>query len=81
MEAGFRSGSLNTAGHAQGLGRKLGAMPGPITSAASAGCHRLIREFGAALITSADDVLELVNQPRSRVQTPVNADQFFGSGS
>lgn len=64
VEAGFRSGSLNAAGHAHGIGRKLGAVPGPVTSAASAGTHRLIREMGATLITSADDVRELVGSSR-----------------
>lgn len=64
VEAGFRSGSLNEAGHALALGRKLGAVPGPVTSAASAGTHRLIREYGATLITSADDVRELVGTSR-----------------
>lgn len=64
VEAGFRSGSLNEAGHAHALGRKLGAVPGPITSAASAGTHRLIREMGATLITSADDIRELVGFTR-----------------
>jgi DNA processing protein len=60
VEAGWRSGSLNTAGHAAALGRPLGAVPGPITSAASAGCHRLLREYDARCVTSADDVLELL---------------------
>lgn len=60
-EAGWRSGSLNTAGHAAALGRSLGAVPGPLTSAASSGCHRLIREYNAALITSARDVLTLLD--------------------
>ncbi len=59
-EAGIRSGSLNTAGHAAQLGRALGAVPGPITSAASAGCHRLIREYFASLVTSPSDACELV---------------------
>jgi DNA processing protein len=35
-------------------------MPGPVTSAASAGCHRLIREFAATLVTSAAEMAELV---------------------
>ena len=61
-EAGWRSGALNTAGHASALGMPLGAIPGPITSAASAGCHRLIRDFDAVCITSADDALELIPQ-------------------
>lgn len=60
VEAGWRSGSLNTAGHAAALSRSLGAVPGPVTSAASAGSHRLLREFGASCITSAADVRELL---------------------
>lgn len=58
-EAGIRSGSMNTAGHAAAIGRPLGAVPGPVTSATSAGCHRLIRDFGATLVTNAEEVLEL----------------------
>ncbi|QHC70475.1 DNA-processing protein DprA [Rathayibacter sp. VKM Ac-2801] len=60
VEAGARSGSLNTAGHAAALGRPLGAVPGPVTSASSAGCHRLLREYAATCVTSPPDVLELV---------------------
>lgn len=60
LEAGWRSGSLNTAGHAAALGRSLGAVPGPVTSVASSGCHRLIREFGASCVTSAAEMAELV---------------------
>ncbi|NYE18109.1 DNA protecting protein DprA [Microbacterium immunditiarum] len=56
VEAGWRSGALNTATHAIALDRFLGAVPGPITSAASAGCHRVIRELDAHLVTSADDI-------------------------
>lgn len=59
VEAGWRSGTLNTAGHASSLGRPLGAVPGPVTSAASAGCHRLLREFDAVCVTNAQDVREL----------------------
>lgn len=59
LEAGYRSGALSTAGHAEALGRPLGAVPGPVTSAASAGCHRLIRDFGAICVTNADEMAEL----------------------
>ncbi|WP_243225411.1 DNA-processing protein DprA [Microbacterium sp. CIAB417] len=59
VEAGWRSGSLNTAGHAASLGRPIGAVPGPITSAASAGCHRLLREYDAICVTTAAEVREL----------------------
>ncbi|APF33377.1 DNA-processing protein DprA [Microbacterium paludicola] len=60
VEAGWRSGSLNTAGHAAALGRALGAVPGPVTSAASAGCHRILREYDGRCITSAEDVREML---------------------
>lgn len=60
VEAGWRSGSLNTAGHASSLGRPLGAVPGPVTSAASAGCHRLMREYDAQCVTNAAEVRELM---------------------
>ena len=59
LEAGWRSGSLNTAAHASTLGRPLGAVPGPVTSAASAGCHRLIRDYTAVCVTNPDEMAEL----------------------
>jgi DNA processing protein len=61
VEAGMRSGSLNTANHAAALGRPIGAVPGPITSPSSAGCHRLLRENEARCVTSVEDVLELLD--------------------
>jgi DNA processing protein len=60
VEAATRSGAKNTAGQADELSRPVMAVPGPVTSAASAGCHELIRARGAALITGAADVLDLV---------------------
>jgi DNA processing protein len=60
VEAGARSGSLNTANHALALERPLGAVPGPVTSVSSSGCHRLLRDSGAVCITSADDAMELL---------------------
>jgi DNA processing protein len=59
VEAGWRSGSLNTAGHAAEIGRPIGAVPGPVNSAASAGCHRLIRDYAATLVTNSDEIAEL----------------------
>lgn len=70
VEAGWRSGSLNTAGHAAALSRPLGAVPGPITSATSAGSHRLIREYTAACITSGDDARELIGRGRGSAAPP-----------
>lgn len=59
VEAGERSGAMSTANHGAEQGRQVAAVPGPVTSAASAGCHRLIRE-GAALVTNAAEIMELM---------------------
>lgn len=55
-EAGDRSGSLNTTSHASRLGRPIWAAPGPLTSPASAGCHRIISEGRARILTSIADL-------------------------
>lgn len=67
VEAGWRSGSLNTAGHASSLGRPLGAVPGAVSSAASAGCHRLLREYDAQCITNAAEVRELMGMAQDPI--------------
>jgi DNA processing protein len=59
VEAAWRSGAMSTAHHASRLLRPVGAVPGPVTSAASAGCHRLLREGVAVCVTDADEVSEL----------------------
>lgn len=60
VEAGFRSGSLNAAAWAERLGKKVMAVPGPVTSPASAGTHRLIADDRAQLVTSAGDIEEVL---------------------
>lgn len=60
VEAGKRSGAINTAHHAMELGRPLGVVPGPISSPTSVGCHNLIREDPESLLTSAQDAINLV---------------------
>lgn len=57
VEAGRRSGALNTAAHASELDRVLMAVPGPVTSAMSRGCHILLRDWHAECVTCAGDVL------------------------
>lgn len=61
VEARWRSGALNTAHHAAGLGRQVAAIPGSVYSANSAGCHRLLREGAAVCVTDAAEVLELMS--------------------
>lgn len=58
VEAAPRSGSLSTAGRAADLGRPVMAVPGPVTSVSSAGCHQLLRDKDAVLVTCAAEVLE-----------------------
>lgn len=60
VEAGLRSGSRNTANQAREHDRVVCAMPGPVTSAASAGCHELLREEGVILVTDAAEIVEAV---------------------
>lgn len=71
VEAARRSGAMNTAHHCVGLGRPLMAVPGPVTSAMSVGCHALIAaESGAArLVSGVDDVLLMIG---SAGDLPVN---------
>lgn len=61
VEAGARSGSQRTASDAATLGRPVMAVPGPVSSAMSVGCHELIRG-GAQLVGRPDHVLETVGR-------------------
>lgn len=59
VEAGARSGAVRVATEARQLGREVGAVPGPVTSATSHGPHELLRTGHARLVASAADVEEL----------------------
>lgn len=59
VEAARRSGALSTANHASDLLRPVGAVPGPVTSAASSGCHWMIREGQAVCVTTSAEAREL----------------------
>jgi DNA processing protein len=62
VEAALRSGARTTARRAQELGRFVMVVPGPVTSAASAGCHEILRQYPgeAQLVTDGREVLDLV---------------------
>ena len=64
VEAAARSGSLITARMALEQGREAMAVPGSPLDARAEGCNALIRE-GAALIRSAEDVIEAIGAPRA----------------
>ena len=67
VEAGFKSGALNTATQALDLGRVVAAVPGPIDSEQCRGSNQLIRD-GAVVIASVEDALALlgVSAPKDR---------------
>ncbi|RFU42436.1 DNA-protecting protein DprA [Actinomadura logoneensis] len=63
VEAGRRSGALSTAHWARKLGRVVMAVPGPVTSATSVGCHALLRDPPPALlVTRSEEVIEAVGE-------------------
>ncbi|GIG53252.1 DNA-processing protein DprA [Demequina activiva] len=75
VEAALRSGALSTVARAHELVRPVGAVPGPVTSASSAGCHALLRDGAAVLVTCGADVRELVGplevvEPQAMDGTP-----------
>jgi DNA processing protein len=75
VEAGFRSGALNTAGQALELNRTVAVVPGPIDSEQSRGSNQLLRD-GAGFIASAADALTLLGlePPKETAQPPLLPD-------
>ena len=69
VEAGFRSGALNTASQALELGRVVAAVPGPIDSDQSRGSNQLLRD-GAVLIAAPEDALALLGVSAPQVAPP-----------
>lgn len=57
IEAGLKSGSLVTAEIAKKAGKKVWAVPGPITSKVSEGCNELIKSGDARMAVSVADIL------------------------
>jgi DNA processing protein len=62
VEAASRSGARQTLGRARALGRAAMAVPGPVTSAMSVGCHAELREEGTRLVNDYKEVLEEVGR-------------------
>jgi DNA processing protein len=62
VEAAARSGALNTANWAARLNRVVLGVPGPVTSALSQGVHHLLRQGAASVVTSGQELLEMVGE-------------------
>jgi DNA processing protein len=80
VEARWRSGALNTAHHAETLGRAVGAVPGSVHSANSAGCHRLLRDGGAVCVTDAAEIVELAGPSGAGLPQPRQAEAEVQDG-
>lgn len=83
VEAPERSGALITADYALEQGKEVLAVPGPITSEASVGTNRLLRE-GAKPVTSVEDILEelgrlplVAARPRPELKLPPEAAKVY----
>jgi DNA processing protein len=63
VEAGVRSGSIRTANNALELNRDLFAVPGPLTSAASAGTNSLIADGKAKALIDTKILTSEVSEP------------------
>jgi DNA processing protein len=73
VEAAVRSGSLATAARARDLQRFVMAVPGPVTSAMSAGAHAELRRAGTMCVTSAAEVLDTVGRMGDDAAEPARA--------
>ena len=71
VEAGVRSGARRTATAAFALDRVVMAVPGPVTSALSVGCHLLIREEQALLVTRVAEIVEAVGRIGADLAPPL----------
>ena len=78
VEAGLKSGTLITANFAKKFGRKIFAVPGPITSEVSKGTSQLLKD-GADLVTSAKDIIDffglrnLVSEKETKFPGTINS--------
>ncbi|MCL5291972.1 MAG: DNA-processing protein DprA [Actinobacteria bacterium] len=74
VEAAEKSGALITADCALDQGKEVFAVPGSVRSPQSKGTHKLLKQ-GAALIESAEDLLEYLGIPNRSMRSGVETDE------
>jgi len=77
IESGKKGGSLITAELANGYNKDVFAVPGRSTDLKSEGCNYLIRSNKASLITSADELLQMMNWKVEHRKKAVQQKQLF----
>ncbi len=78
VEGAVRSGALNMAHWATNLHRPVLGLPGPVTSAASAGVHQLIRLGEATMVTNAQEILnDLTAYPAAAAAGSAQVDESY----
>lgn len=76
IESAAKGGSLITASLAASYGREVMAVPGRVTDEYSAGCHKLINENKATLVTSAADIVRIMGW-ENEADTPLLQPTLF----
>lgn len=78
IESGKKGGSLITAELGNGYNKDVFAIPGKITDSRSEGCNYLIKQNKASLITSAEDLIELMNwAPKEKIKQKKQRELFI----
>ncbi len=77
VESAIKGGGLITCRIAQEYGRDVFAFPGAVGMEFSEGCHKMIRNNTAALITSAQDFIDAIGWPSQKQKAEVIERDLF----
>ena len=77
IESHISGGALITAHMAAGYNREVAAYPGRVNDTRSAGCNELIRKNVAAMVTNAEDLIELMNWGEDKKAKAVQRQLFI----